>query len=124
MDFDCSFDAPMFVDFQNMDGDHQEQEQAEAYFEVDHEPDMNNRFDLEESASGSSSKNTESDTNQRKDLNPQSIIDGEIDRNVQQIPVETVLKGEKPKSQMIERVEYDCSTESNSQVSLKFVILT
>ena len=40
MDFDCNFDAPMFVDFQNLDGDHNEQQEAEAYFEVDHETDI------------------------------------------------------------------------------------
>ena len=48
--FDCSFDAPMFVDFQNMDGDQQEQQEAEAYFEVDHESDINNQTDPPKSA--------------------------------------------------------------------------
>ena len=42
MPFDCDFDAPMFVDFRNLEGD-QEHEQAEAYFEVDHETDINNQ---------------------------------------------------------------------------------
>lgn len=50
MPFDCSFDAPMFVDFQNLDGDHQEQEQAEAYFEVDHETDLNTETNPPKSA--------------------------------------------------------------------------
>ena len=40
MDMDCNFDAPMFVDFQNLAGDHDEQQEAEAYFEVDHETDI------------------------------------------------------------------------------------
>ena len=34
MDMDCSFDAPMFVDFQNMEGEDQKREEAEAYFEI------------------------------------------------------------------------------------------
>ena len=38
---DCSFDAPMFVDFQNMEGEDQKREEAEAYFEIDHETDIN-----------------------------------------------------------------------------------
>lgn len=49
MDFDCDFNAPMFVDFQNMDGDHQEQEHVEAYFEVDHpdhERDQNDKISI------------------------------------------------------------------------------
>ena len=37
MDMDCSFDAPIFVDFQNMEGEDQKREEAEAYFEIDHE---------------------------------------------------------------------------------------
>ena len=53
MPFDCSFDAPMFVDFQNLDGDHQDQQQAEAYFEVDHETDINNQPNPPKSADSS-----------------------------------------------------------------------
>lgn len=34
MDFNCEFNAPMFVDFQNMDGHDQN---PEAYFDIDHE---------------------------------------------------------------------------------------
>ena len=46
MDFDCDFNAPMFVDFQNMDGDHHEQEQAEAYFDVHHPDHERDQIDL------------------------------------------------------------------------------
>ena len=116
-DFNCSFDAPMFVDFQNMD-EHQEQEQAEAYFEVDHEPDMNNRFDILKPESESFSSNIECDTNQTG-LNAQGIIDGEMDENVPQVPLRTVARGEQSKNQTIERVEH-YPADSSSQVSPNF----
>ena len=50
MDFDCDFNAPMFVDFQNMDGDHQEQEQAEAYFDVHHPDHERDQIDMKNNA--------------------------------------------------------------------------
>ena len=74
MDFDCNFDAPMFVDFQNMGGDHQEREQAEAYFEVDHETDIDNQHDAGKTGDACSSNNVVCD----KALNQENNLEEQI----------------------------------------------
>ena len=69
---DCDFDAPMFVDFQNLEGDHQERQEAEAYFEVDHESDIHQQLGAEPIVEASATS-VESDTgrHQRSDWEPQ-----------------------------------------------------
>lgn len=84
MDFNCDFNAPMFVDFQNMDGDHQEQEQAEAYFEVhhpDHERDQNDQISTTPSLNNPTETNPVSDgltvTNSKSNTVTESKTPGE-----------------------------------------------
>ena len=99
MDFDCDFNAPMFVDFQNLDEGLQEREQAEAYFEVHHE------FDQQQSLNGSC-VNAENENIQRKTLNlgkesnalgtngqqmPENGVNGEMTtNNTNEIPINDV----------------------------------
>ena len=100
MDFNCDFDAPMFVDFQNLDGDHQEQEQAEAYFEVDHETSiLAENAQSAQPTEASTFNQVECDTavNQEKNSDPQIPINGG--------------------QGMEDAANENCPTVSNSQVS-------
>ena len=120
MDFDCDFDAPMFVDFQNLDGDHQERQQAEAYFEVDHETDIENPADVEKNTDASNANPVECDTavNQEKNWEPKIPTIGDVGNNDEQIPTKTVIRGEKSKSQGMEDMDNkSCPTDNYSQVS-------
>ena len=80
MDMDCSFDAPMFVDFQNMEGEDQKREEAEAYFEIDHETDINAVVETSEYAAGNIPHMT----------------------NNQETMTVSVVQGEKPKGNIAE----------------------
>ena len=120
MDFDCDFDAPMFVDFQNLEGDHQEREQAEAYFEVNHEPDIDNQLDARQNSDVSTVNHGECDTAviQGENWKPQIPANMEVGNDEEQIPTDAIIRGEKPKGQGMEDiVNKNCPTVRNSQVS-------
>ena len=129
---DCDFDAPMFVDFQNLDGDHQERQEAEAYFEVDHESDIHQQLGAEQIIDASAS-NVECDTgrDQRNNWEPQIPASVETTNNEERFLNDNkigaaVIVGEKSKNpskvEAIKNMSHALSvdaTDSSSEVRFR-----